>query len=196
MPTPDVLSELSERRRPGQTLVGFAAEHGPEGAERARGKLARKALDAIVFNDISRADIGFDTEENKVTIVSPAGERRVASPGRRRWRPPSSISSRNCVPPRSPEPQPWPRRRRPSERLRARTATGPRFERRLRPVPAWQALLADRHWQQAVVSLEKAKRLEPDKTSIREALGRGRISTPGATATRHVSSLRWWSARR
>ena len=35
-----------------------------------------------------------------------------------------------------------------------------------------QALLADRHWQQAVVSLEKAKRLEPDKTSIREALGR------------------------
>jgi tetratricopeptide (TPR) repeat protein len=35
-----------------------------------------------------------------------------------------------------------------------------------------QALLADQHWQQAVVSLEKAKRLEPDKTSIREALGR------------------------
>ena len=34
-----------------------------------------------------------------------------------------------------------------------------------------QALLADQHWQQAVVSLEKAKRLEPDKTSIREALG-------------------------
>jgi tetratricopeptide (TPR) repeat protein len=35
-----------------------------------------------------------------------------------------------------------------------------------------QSLLADRHWAQAAVSLEKAKRLEPDKTSIREALGR------------------------
>jgi tetratricopeptide (TPR) repeat protein len=34
------------------------------------------------------------------------------------------------------------------------------------------ALLADNHWAQAAVSLEKAKRLEPDKTSIREALGR------------------------
>lgn len=34
------------------------------------------------------------------------------------------------------------------------------------------ALLADDHWAQAAVSLEKAKRLEPDKTSIREALGR------------------------
>ena len=82
VPTPDVLSELAERRRPGQTLVGFAAEHGPEGAERARGKLARKALDAIVLNDISRADIGFDTEENEVTIVSPAGERRVDFAGK------------------------------------------------------------------------------------------------------------------
>jgi Flp pilus assembly protein TadD len=34
------------------------------------------------------------------------------------------------------------------------------------------ALLADSHWEQAAVSLEKAKKLEPDKTSIREALGR------------------------
>ena len=34
------------------------------------------------------------------------------------------------------------------------------------------ALLADGHWEQAAISLEKAKRLEPDKTSIREALGR------------------------
>jgi phosphopantothenoylcysteine decarboxylase/phosphopantothenate--cysteine ligase len=82
VPTPDVLCELSDRRRPGQTLVGFAAEHGPEGADRARAKLERKALDAIVFNDISRADVGFDTEENEVTIVSPAGERRVGFAGK------------------------------------------------------------------------------------------------------------------
>jgi phosphopantothenoylcysteine decarboxylase/phosphopantothenate--cysteine ligase len=82
VPTSDVLSELAERRRPGQTLIGFAAEHGPQGAERARDKLDRKALDAIVFNDISRADIGFDSEQNEVTIVSPAGERRIDLAGK------------------------------------------------------------------------------------------------------------------
>ncbi len=71
-PTPDVLSALSGARRPGQTLVGFAAEHGAEGLEHARGKLAAKGLDAVVFNDISRADIGFDSAENEVTILSSA----------------------------------------------------------------------------------------------------------------------------
>ncbi len=45
-PTPDVLSGLSATRRPGQTLVGFAAEHGAEGLEHARGKLVAKGLDA------------------------------------------------------------------------------------------------------------------------------------------------------
>src|SRR3954451_14464491 len=54
-PTTDVLAALSERRRPGQVLVGFAAEHGEGGVERARGKLERKRLDAVVMNDISRA---------------------------------------------------------------------------------------------------------------------------------------------
>jgi phosphopantothenoylcysteine decarboxylase/phosphopantothenate--cysteine ligase len=76
-PTTDVLSALSERRRPGQVLVGFAAEHGEGGVERARGKLTRKRLDAVVMNDISRADIGFDTGENEVTIVTAAGDERV-----------------------------------------------------------------------------------------------------------------------
>jgi phosphopantothenoylcysteine decarboxylase/phosphopantothenate--cysteine ligase len=77
-PTPDVLSGLAAARRPGQTIVGFAAEHGEGALEYARGKLARKRLDAIVVNDISRADIGFDTAENEVTIVTPAGEHPVA----------------------------------------------------------------------------------------------------------------------
>jgi phosphopantothenoylcysteine decarboxylase/phosphopantothenate--cysteine ligase len=58
-------------------LVGFAAEHGEGGAERARGKLERKGLDAVVMNDISRADIGFDTGENEVTIVTAAGDQPV-----------------------------------------------------------------------------------------------------------------------
>ena len=76
-PTTDVLAELAAERRPGQTLVGFAAEHGPEAADRGREKLARKGLDALVVNDISRPDIGFDAHYNEVTIVSAAGERHV-----------------------------------------------------------------------------------------------------------------------
>jgi phosphopantothenoylcysteine decarboxylase/phosphopantothenate--cysteine ligase len=77
-PTPDVLSGLAATRRPAQTIVGFAAEHGEGALEYARGKLARKQLDAIVVNDISRADIGFDAADNEVTIVTPDGEHPVA----------------------------------------------------------------------------------------------------------------------
>ncbi|HEY3970984.1 MAG TPA: phosphopantothenoylcysteine decarboxylase, partial [Solirubrobacteraceae bacterium] len=69
-PTADVLCGLSGQRRPGQTLVGFAAEHGAEGLEHARAKLATKGLDAVVFNDISRADIGFESTANEVTILT------------------------------------------------------------------------------------------------------------------------------
>src|SRR4051794_15433834 len=77
-PTSDVLAELSSRRRDGQVLVGFAAEHGDGAVERARGKLTRKDLDAVVVNDISRGDIGFDVDDNEVTIlISGGGERRV-----------------------------------------------------------------------------------------------------------------------
>ena len=75
--TTDVLSEAAAMRREGQTIVGFAAEHGPEGVERARGKLERKKLDAIVVNDISRPDIGFDSDQNEVVILSVAGELHV-----------------------------------------------------------------------------------------------------------------------
>jgi phosphopantothenoylcysteine decarboxylase/phosphopantothenate--cysteine ligase len=75
-PTADVLAELSEERD-GQLLVGFAAEHGEGAVERARGKLERKGLDAIVVNDISRPDIGFDTDQNEVAIVTAAGVRDV-----------------------------------------------------------------------------------------------------------------------
>ena len=77
-PTTDVLAALSAERRAGQTLVGFAAEHGEGGVERAREKLECKGLDAVVVNDISRADIGFDAEENEVTIVTETGERPLA----------------------------------------------------------------------------------------------------------------------
>jgi phosphopantothenoylcysteine decarboxylase / phosphopantothenate---cysteine ligase len=76
-PTEDVVAGVAAGKRPDQTVVGFAAEHGDGAVERGREKLSRKGLDAIVVNDISRADIGFDSEENEVTIVLAAGERAV-----------------------------------------------------------------------------------------------------------------------
>ena len=72
-PTADVLGELAAERGSAQLVVGFAAEHGAGAVERARGKLVRKGLDAVVVNDISRADIGFDVDENEVTIVTADG---------------------------------------------------------------------------------------------------------------------------
>ena len=77
-PTPDVLVGLGERRRDGQLLVGFAAETGANGLERARKKLARKGADLFVLNDVARTDIGFDAYENEVTLLTASGERRVA----------------------------------------------------------------------------------------------------------------------
>jgi phosphopantothenoylcysteine decarboxylase/phosphopantothenate--cysteine ligase len=75
--TPDILAGLAARKRPGQTVVGFAAEHGQGALEYGREKLARKGLDAIVVNDVGRVGIGFDTPDNEVTIVTSDGERHV-----------------------------------------------------------------------------------------------------------------------
>jgi phosphopantothenoylcysteine decarboxylase/phosphopantothenate--cysteine ligase len=75
--TTDVLAELGRRRRNGQILVGFAADQGATGLERAREKLRAKSVDAIVFNDVSPEDIGFDASENEVVIVTQDGERTV-----------------------------------------------------------------------------------------------------------------------
>jgi len=77
-PTADVLALLGAPRRPGQLLVGFAAEHGEGGIERARGKLERKNADMIVMNDVSRADIGFDTDMNEVVILTSNGENLIS----------------------------------------------------------------------------------------------------------------------
>jgi phosphopantothenoylcysteine decarboxylase/phosphopantothenate--cysteine ligase len=77
-PTTDVLSALGERRRDGQLLVGFAAETGVGGVERAREKLSRKGADLFVLNDVSRTDIGFDTYENEVMLLGQGVERMVA----------------------------------------------------------------------------------------------------------------------
>jgi phosphopantothenoylcysteine decarboxylase / phosphopantothenate---cysteine ligase len=76
-PTTDVLAALGARRAPGQVLVGFAADHGENGLERAREKLVRKKADLVVFNDVERSDIGFDAVWNEVTVVGAGGEHRV-----------------------------------------------------------------------------------------------------------------------
>jgi phosphopantothenoylcysteine decarboxylase / phosphopantothenate---cysteine ligase len=76
-PTEDIVAGVASGRRADQTVIGFAAEHGDGGVERGRAKLARKGLDVVVVNDISRTDIGFDSEENEVTIVLAEGEREV-----------------------------------------------------------------------------------------------------------------------
>jgi phosphopantothenoylcysteine decarboxylase/phosphopantothenate--cysteine ligase len=76
-PTADVLKGLGERRTNGQVLVGFAAETDEKGLERARRKLADKKVDLIVYNDVSREDVGFDSEDNEVVLLSGQGERSV-----------------------------------------------------------------------------------------------------------------------
>jgi phosphopantothenoylcysteine decarboxylase / phosphopantothenate---cysteine ligase len=75
--TEDVIGSLATERRPDQTLVGFAAEHGGDFVARAREKLARKGLDAIAVNDVSRPDIGFDSAANEIVIVEADAEHPV-----------------------------------------------------------------------------------------------------------------------
>jgi phosphopantothenoylcysteine decarboxylase / phosphopantothenate---cysteine ligase len=75
--TPDVLSDLAKLRRPGQRLVGFAAEHGAHARAYGRGKLEEKGLDAIVVNDVGAPGVGFDSAENEVWILTSDGERHV-----------------------------------------------------------------------------------------------------------------------
>jgi len=77
-PTRDVLHELAQRRANGQVLVGFAADHGEHGLARAREKLVRKGLDLVVYNDVSRDDAGFDSDDNEVVLIGADGERHIA----------------------------------------------------------------------------------------------------------------------
>ncbi|HET8814057.1 MAG TPA: bifunctional phosphopantothenoylcysteine decarboxylase/phosphopantothenate--cysteine ligase CoaBC [Solirubrobacterales bacterium] len=76
-PTEDILASLAAERGSGQTIVGFAAEHGGEALERARGKLIRKGADMIVLNDVSDPEIGFESENNAVTLIRAEGETEV-----------------------------------------------------------------------------------------------------------------------
>lgn len=76
--TDDVLASLVPRRRPGQVVVGFAAEHGERALDYGRRKRAEKGLDMIVVNDISRAGIGFESPQNEVVLITAESERPVS----------------------------------------------------------------------------------------------------------------------
>jgi phosphopantothenoylcysteine decarboxylase/phosphopantothenate--cysteine ligase len=80
--TEDVLATLATRRRPGQLLVGFAAEHGEGAVANARAKRERKGLDAVVLNDVSNPEIGFDVPDNEVIVVTADEERHVERAGK------------------------------------------------------------------------------------------------------------------
>jgi phosphopantothenoylcysteine decarboxylase / phosphopantothenate---cysteine ligase len=77
-PTEDVLAELGRRRRNGQILVGFAADEGEAGLVRARTKLTNKRGNLFVYNDVSRSDIGFESDWNELVLITESGERMVS----------------------------------------------------------------------------------------------------------------------
>ena len=69
LPTEDILAEVVRQRRPGQLIVGFAAETENQ-LENGRAKLLRKGVDAIVVNDVSREGVGFDSDLNGATFLT------------------------------------------------------------------------------------------------------------------------------
>ena len=78
VPTADVARALGAARRDGQVLVAFGAESGEDGLARKRAMLTDKNVDLVVYNDVGRDDVGFESEDNEVVLVSEAGERTVA----------------------------------------------------------------------------------------------------------------------
>jgi phosphopantothenoylcysteine decarboxylase/phosphopantothenate--cysteine ligase len=82
VPTADVARALGaarrDRARSGQVLVAFGAESGEDGLARKRSMLTDKNVDLVVYNDIGRDDIGFDSSENEIVLVARDGERVVS----------------------------------------------------------------------------------------------------------------------
>jgi phosphopantothenoylcysteine decarboxylase/phosphopantothenate--cysteine ligase len=80
---PDILRELVAGRRPGQVIVGFAAETGDADAdvlEHARAKLVRKGCDLLVVNDVSAGKV-FGRDDTEVTVLYPDGRQRPVPSG-------------------------------------------------------------------------------------------------------------------
>ena len=78
VPTGDVAKALGAARSPGQVLVAFGAETGNGGRERKRAMLDDKNVDLVVYNDVGRTDIGFDSDHNEVVLLTRDGERDVS----------------------------------------------------------------------------------------------------------------------
>lgn len=65
---PDILKEISSKKKDGQTIIGFCAE-SQNLIEFAKNKIDKKGCDYLVANDISRKDIGFGSDENEIYIL-------------------------------------------------------------------------------------------------------------------------------
>jgi phosphopantothenoylcysteine decarboxylase / phosphopantothenate---cysteine ligase len=78
-PTADIVADLGRRRRrPGQVVVGFAAETG-DLVDRARAKLTAKGLDLVVGNDVSQPGAGFGSDTNRVVILGVDGREQAVA---------------------------------------------------------------------------------------------------------------------
>lgn len=71
-PTEDIIASLTAMKKPGQKIVGFAAETEAL-VENAKAKMAAKGLDFIIANDVTAPDAGFDSDNNRVTIIRQEG---------------------------------------------------------------------------------------------------------------------------
>ena len=74
--TTDIAASLGRRKRPGQTLVAFAAETD-DVLENAGKKLEKKNCDLIAANDVSRSDAGFGADTNVITLITRAGAKAL-----------------------------------------------------------------------------------------------------------------------
>ena len=78
---PDIIRTVAEHEARPELVVGFAAETD-QPLEHARAKRLRKKLDLIVVNDVSRSDIGFNSDENAATIIGEHGEVQLIKQGK------------------------------------------------------------------------------------------------------------------
>ena len=79
VPTIDILRTLAARKRPGQCVVGFAAEtHDVE--VHARQKLEAKHLDWVVANDVSQPNLGMNADDNAIVVLGAGGARHAFGP--------------------------------------------------------------------------------------------------------------------
>ena len=187
----------SPRSRPaareGQTVVGFAAEHGGDAVDRARAKLTRKDADLIVLNDVSDPEIGFESDDNAVTLIDAAERDRGADrrQGRDRRGDPRPRSRAGLRPRHRRAAESAPRRRRPAPGAgytglklfcpylfsSSRSGPGPLF---LRPEPGMNDL--QQNIQQQLDELDS--RARPGRPRAARAASRcGSSSTTPAAST-------------